>query len=76
MEEFIKSLFKSEDIWRLKSFVDKMENFKEQCTTNQQEAFIREGYFIAKKMLVEREAKDASNSFIEKTTSLKTKTIV
>ena len=56
MDKFIQDLFKGEEDWRLISFIDKMEDFKRDCFTNQQEEFIRGGLHAAKALLQRREA--------------------
>lgn len=55
MEEYFNNLFKEEETWRIQSFIDKMKDFKLQCTTNQQEDFIRKGLFAAQRILAERQ---------------------
>lgn len=53
MKKFIKDLFKGQEEWRLDSFIAKLEDFRRNCSTNEQEIFIRAGLFIAKQLKLE-----------------------
>jgi hypothetical protein len=50
MEQYIHELLANGEAWRVDLFIDKMKNFKSQCTTNEQEAAINTLLFFAKKI--------------------------
>lgn len=55
MEEYFNKLFNELPTWRIQSFLDRMQDFKKQCSTNQEEDYIRQGIFAAQTELISRE---------------------
>ena len=47
MKEYFEELFRNAEQWRVEAFLNRMKDYKRDCTLNEQEDFIKNGIYYA-----------------------------
>lgn len=66
MDQYMNNLFPvGTDIWRIEAFIRRIEQFKRECVTNEQEQFMCDALYHARALLTKRLAEQ--DDFVTKT---------